>query len=570
MSKLAQKFRLLNQPIIWWLFSIAWLGVVCGLAFLWNLGNTGLVDETEPLFAEAARQMTVTGNWITPYFNEATRFDKPPLIYWLMALGYQFLGVNPWAVRLPSALAAILLTLGCFFTLRRFSGSLAAWIGAALVAFNPQTLVWARTGVSDMLLSCCLGSALLCFFWGYSQEGKGQRWYFACYLFLGLAVLTKGPVGIVLPGMIIFTFLLYVGKLRQVMGEMRLLQGSLIFLIVTVPWYALVTWQNGAAFIDSFFGYHNLERFTSVVNRHSAPWYFYFLVVLLGFLPWSAYLPVALLKLEFWRVSHWRRQPRVQQLGIFAFFWLVSIFLFFTIAVTKLPSYVLPLIPAAAILVALLFSDAQSTQRRSFFWSGVVNFLLLMVLAIAFIYSPEFIGKDRSAPNLAELLVQSGIPIWGFLTWLTTALIVALFLSAKKYWRWLWSVNFLGFIAFILFVFSPVTFLVDSARQLPLREISATITQLRQPEEEVLMVGFGKPSVVFYTQQPVEFFTRRGQVAAYIKETLATPRASSSVLLLLEPKYIDRLKLEANEYQILSQKLAYLLVRVEREILRKK
>ncbi|MCP2732552.1 ArnT family glycosyltransferase, partial [Limnofasciculus baicalensis] len=103
-----------------WILSILWLIAIIWVAFLWNLGSIGLVDETEPLFAEAARQMTVTGDWITPYFNGVTRFDKPPLIYWLMAMAYKLIGVNEWAVRLPSALAAIALTSLGFYTLRYF------------------------------------------------------------------------------------------------------------------------------------------------------------------------------------------------------------------------------------------------------------------------------------------------------------------------------------------------------------------------------------------------------------------------------------------------------------------
>ncbi|WP_375338605.1 ArnT family glycosyltransferase [[Phormidium] sp. ETS-05] len=111
-----------NQPKIIWFVSILWLFVISFIAFLWNLGSTGLVDETEPLFAEAARQMTVTGDWITPYFNGATRFDKPPLIYWLMVIAYKLVGVNAWGVRLPSALAAISLMVLLFYTLWRHSG----------------------------------------------------------------------------------------------------------------------------------------------------------------------------------------------------------------------------------------------------------------------------------------------------------------------------------------------------------------------------------------------------------------------------------------------------------------
>jgi 4-amino-4-deoxy-L-arabinose transferase-like glycosyltransferase len=91
--------------------------------------------------------------------------------------------------------------------------------------------------------------------------------------------------------------------------------GLLIILVLSVPWYVLVIWRNGWSFINSFFGYHNLERFTEVVNGHSAPWYFYFLVVLLGFAPYSVYLPAAMIRLKFWQRSHWRSQPRSQQLG---------------------------------------------------------------------------------------------------------------------------------------------------------------------------------------------------------------------------------------------------------------
>ncbi|RMF24792.1 MAG: hypothetical protein D6756_06455 [Cyanobacteria bacterium J083] len=170
---------------VWWLFfarypglttllSLFWLIALAFIAFIWHLGDTGLVDETEPLFAEAARQMTVTGDWLTPYYNDATRFDKPPLIYWLMAIAYQVIGVNEWAVRLPSAIAAIALMSFTFITLRHFGFAtpasakayyrlsnqvsvaqlwLSACLGAGFFALNMQVLIWARTGVSDMLLS---------------------------------------------------------------------------------------------------------------------------------------------------------------------------------------------------------------------------------------------------------------------------------------------------------------------------------------------------------------------------------------------------------------------------------
>ncbi len=416
----------------WW-FSFFWLLLIGFFAFIWNLGTTGLVDETEPLFAEAARQMAETGDWVTPYFNGETRFDKPPLVYWLMAIGYKVIGVNEWAVRWPSAFAAIALMAMVFYTLRRYGFAtpgtakqgegvsrpqrqlwLSAWLGSALVALNIQTLVWAHTGVSDLLLSGCMGCAILCFFLGYAKyRGEGgwfawpRPWYLAFYILTSLAVLTKGPVGIVIPGIVIIPFLLYVGGLWQVAKEAGLVVGSILFLILSVPWFVLVSLRN-PDYLDSFFGYHNFERFTGVVNHHAAPWYFYFLVVLVGFAPYSVYLPQAIFRLKFWQPSFWRKQPRSAQLSLFALFWFAAIFLFFSVAVTKLPSYTLPLLPAAAILVALLGSEEltkvkqltnKTKPNRGLLITNLVNILFLFVLAAALAYAPTLLVMTPPPPT---------------------------------------------------------------------------------------------------------------------------------------------------------------------------
>ncbi|MGA1410282.1 MAG: ArnT family glycosyltransferase, partial [Prochlorotrichaceae cyanobacterium] len=363
-----------------------WILGLGALAFFWHLGSVGLVDETEPLFAEAARQMLVRQDWITPYFNDVTRFDKPPLIYWLMAIAYQLLGVNEWAARLPSALAAMVLMAAVGYTLVYYGNSLGGkasstlsrqpspqgWISAflatAMTAFCGEMLAWGRVGVSDMLLNGCIGCCLLCFFQGYaaadSPHPKHGRWYFAAYTFCALAILTKGPIGLVLPGLIVLSFLAYTGQ-WSVLRELRLGFGLAWVALLSIPWYLLVIRANGEAYIESFFGYHNLERFTQVVNHHSAPWYFYFLVVFVGFAPWSLYLPSTIGRLRLWQWRRWRSLPRHNHLGLFAACWFGVTFSFFTIAVTKLPSYVLPLMPAAAILVGLYWSELFGLSASS-------------------------------------------------------------------------------------------------------------------------------------------------------------------------------------------------------------
>ncbi|MGL5879211.1 MAG: ArnT family glycosyltransferase, partial [Xenococcaceae cyanobacterium] len=409
-----------KSPKLIWSLSCIWLLVIAWIAFLNNLGGIGLIDKTEPMFVEAARQMLVRNDWVTPYWNGETRFDKPPLSYWSIAIAFKIFGINEWAARIPAALFAIAMTTLGFWTLRKYGFAspamlkhslsqrhlwISAWIGTAIIALNALVIAWGRTGVSDMFLAASMTMALFSFFLGYAERGNGEqnldvetrhvarracprmgvnfseetsenpalslqglenrknffwsfpnKWYLAFYVFAALAVLAKGPVGIVLPAAIIFAFGLYLGNFGQILREMGLLSGSLIFLAIALPWFILVSLAHGWEYIGIFFGYHNLQRYTSVVSRHPGAIYYYVIVILLGFLPWSVYLPLAIARLRPWQRKYWQSVGRSTHLGIFCLFWLAVIFVFFSISVTKLPSYILPLIPAAAILVTLLWS----------------------------------------------------------------------------------------------------------------------------------------------------------------------------------------------------------------------
>ncbi|ARV59679.1 glycosyltransferase [Nostocales cyanobacterium HT-58-2] len=581
-----------KRPALAVALSILLLILIGGAAFFWHLGSIGLIDETEPLFAEASRQMFVTGDWITPFFNGETRFDKPALIYWCQAIAYSILGVNEWAVRLPSALAAFGLMSLLLYTIqwhlarqddleqmiRPTRRWLTAALGAAVMALSPEIIVWGRTGVSDMLLVGCMDSALLCFFLGYAQPQKSEvkaPWYMAFYVLIAGAILTKGPVGIVLPGLIIGIFLLYLGNAKEILREMRPLTGLLITLCLSVPWYVLVIWRNGENYINSFFGYHNVERFTSVVNKHSAPWYFYFLVVVLGFAPYSVYLPLAMARLKFWQRSYWRSQERSSQLGLFAFFWFIGIFGFFTIAVTKLPSYVLPLMPAAAILVALLWGDLLKGRKREedkqasrgiitsapLLWTGWVNVVFLSALAVALFYVPQLIGIDPAAPDFRQLLQQSGLPAIGGVIWLLCAVLVAGLLIRRRYQPVL-IVNVLGFAAFLVFVLTPCLFLMDQQRQLPLRELSAIAVQAQRPSEELVMVGFKKPTVVFYTHRQVNYIKMSSTAAQYIQTKAKKTAQPPSVLVLAQQQKFPEMGLKPTDYENLGKSGAYQLIRV--------
>ncbi len=579
-----------QRPVLAVAVSSLWLLVIGWIAFGWNLGNVGLIDETEPLFAEASRQMLLTGDWITPFFNGVTRFDKPALIYWCQAIAYSIMGVNEWAARTPSVLAAMGVIALAFYTVqwhftkkdelekvtnlpRRY---LTAALAAALMALNPEMIVWGRTGVSDMLLTGCIGSTLLCFFLGYAQNNRAivianwqfpNQWYLASYVLIAGAILTKGPVGIVLPGLIMIAFALYVGKFWQIWREMRPILGMVIVLVLSLPWYILVTWRNGWNFINAFFVYHNIERFTEVVNGHSAPWYFYFLVVLLGFAPYAVYIPESLVRLKLWQRSYWLQKERSQHLGLFVSLWFLGVFGFFTVSVTKLPSYVLPLMPAAAILVALSWSDLFPTSQNStpthlafLRISAWINVAFITFISIALFNLTQIVGPDPAAPELYAEMEKSGILKYGGIIWLIITLISSILILTHRY-RQIIIINLVGFTAFIAISLMPAILIMDQQRQLPLRELSALIVESKQPNEELIMVGFKKPTVTFYTKQNVNYIKFSQAALKYIQNPELS-KTKSSLLMLIEQEKFPEMELQPDTYKSLATKGAYQLIRI--------
>ncbi|CAC5341164.1 Glycosyl transferase family 39 [Planktothrix rubescens CCAP 1459/22] len=602
-SKLNRSFKTIlesweNHPKLTWGVSIVGLFLLSAIAFLSHLGDISLIDKTEPMFVEAARQMHLTGDWITPYWNGETRFDKPPLIYWLIVIAFQTVGVNEWGARLPSAITAILSTFLVFYTLLSFGGLISletesartrppfnsprlrgdigggAWWGMAMMALNPAWIAWGRAGVSDMLLASSITISLLAFFLGYAQPKTRQQkgWYFIFYSFAALAVLAKGPIGIVLPILIIGGFLIYTKQWQKVIWEMQLIKGSLVFLIIAVPWFILVTMANGQAYLNTFFGHHNFARFTSVVSNHPGPWFYYFPVILVALLPWSVYLPVAIYQVKFWQIQDWRSQDRSQHLGLFALFWLVIIFVFFSLSATKLPSYILPSIPAGVILISLWGNqqnNIESDQNKislPFLITGLVNILVLLILAIASFISPQLVGDDT--PNFSQLLESSHLTTVSGIIWLIASGITLYCLIKPQWRRAVWAGNALGFFAFMGLVALPVGQLLDTQRNLPLRQLSTTVRQVHQPNEPLLVIGVFRPSLVYYTQQNIEFMTYDIQQRLLKLFPVNTP--VDTVLIITRPKDIAKLGLQYSDYQLLQDQGDYQLIRIKVKVLLKR
>jgi hypothetical protein len=222
----------------------------------------------------------------------------------------------------------------------------------------------------------------------------------------------------------------------------------------------------------------------------------------------------------------------------------------------------LPGIPAAAILVALLWTDESASQNKSILPFALFNLGLAIVLAAVIFLSPNLLGYDPAVPELKQLLQQSGLPIRGGIIWAATAIGIALLLQKRRWRSWLWIANLLGFAAFVIFVLHPGYFFVDELRQKPLRQFAAIAVQQIRPQEELIMIGFEKPSLVFYTQRPVVYFPNAREAFIYVKQAAASHPNRPSALVLSQSNKLKRRFLKNVQYEELANSNAYRLLRL--------
>ncbi len=508
--------------------------LVCGIIiFFLGLGSTGLVDETPPLFAAAARAMSESGDWLTPKVNGIFRFDKPPLIYWLMGFFYSLPKNEIWdslgtlSARLPSALASLLLMLMIGDTLfcwpqksnRRFFTPIVASLGFAL---SPFIIIWSRTAVSDALLTGTLGISLLLFWRRMASENNDQC--ISAWVFLGFAILTKGPVAFVLALFTITSFLFCQKNWKMLLSKINPKKGFLITILISVPWYILELLKEGKPFWDNFFGYHNFQRYTSVVNNHAEPFWFFLYIMILASLPFTPFLYHGIFKTfkDFFKSSK-ENSNVTETLYTYSLCWLSSVLIFFSLSATKLPSYWLPAIPAAALLTSNSFVSLKNINK-SYLYFWIFNILILFGFSIAFFFSDIWLSSinDPEMPNLASELVSSGIIFKAKLFFSSFTLLAIILLSLK-------SRNIFLYLQILLligqsYLMSPIRKLADTSRQLPLRNISKLILDIREGGETLAMIGIRKPSLHYYSRQIV-FYEPNTEVGLInLSERLNTDR----------------------------------------------
>jgi len=356
------------------------LVAVCGWLFFLNLGAIPFLGKDEPKNAEATREMMVRGDWSTTTLREEPWFDKPILYYWVSLVFFHLLGPGEAAARIPSALSGTGTVLLTWWFARRCLDSKTALRAGIVLATSLEFFWFSRTAVVDLSLTFCVTLALVAFYRALEGPGSSPFWHRLAFASVGGATLAKGPVGIILPGLVLSVYLLIGGNARRVSWG----SGLFWFLLVAAPWYATVSWRHGRLFWEDFILNRNINRYLTTIHHHPGPLYYYLPVLILGLFPWGALFPFTLGAIfrEGWRDLLTRRR----YLG-FLLLWVLAPFLFFSFAGSKLPSYLLPCFPALAILVAVgweaVVEDGNGGSPGGRWWAIASLLLLFPVLAAA-------------------------------------------------------------------------------------------------------------------------------------------------------------------------------------------
>jgi 4-amino-4-deoxy-L-arabinose transferase-like glycosyltransferase len=359
--------------------------------FFYRLGAFPFYIVDEARNAEAAREMLERSDLLVPTYNYELRTDKPPLHYWIFILGYKLLGVSELSSRIGSAiigLAAVLLVY--LFTVKVLNRKIAL-ISASILPTSLYSFLIFRMAVPDPYLVFFSTLALFSFYLGVLNND--YKYILVFYVSAGLSVLTKGPVGFILPFGVAFAFVFFRGMLTpfhsDAKGVPRLLFSSVkslkVFLTfrhiigfliagaIAIPWYVIVSIKTGGAFTTGFFWSHNIKRFLTPTGGHEGPFFIIFIFILAGFFPWSFFI------IQVLRSSY---KEKTDPLVLFLLLWIATYLIFYSISATKLPHYLVPTYPALSILTAKYFLHDIPYKRVSAAFISIFGLSAIITLSI--------------------------------------------------------------------------------------------------------------------------------------------------------------------------------------------
>jgi len=502
-----------------YVFAILAIGMVL---FIFNLGRRDLWEPDETRYAVIAREMKETGNWILPHLNGEVYAEKPPLTFWLVNFSAFFVGENNALVnRLPSALAGLITVFVTFllgeklFNLR--AGFLSAMVLGTCILF-PQLSRWV---MFDSLFTLFFLLALFFFYLGYEKEEQRRKYYLLAGLSTGLAILTKGPAAyLTLPIFLIFAGLQK--NLKKVWCR-DLLLGFLLSVTIALIWWIPACWAGGRDYI-------RWTLFKQVVGTyvgggrhfHEEPFYFYFIRFPAEFVPWVVFLPTAF-------VLGVRKKFAKREEFLFLSIWFIFIFLFFTLSKGKKDNYLLPLYPAAALMVGTVWDRGFESE------DGKKGFLIGLFLLV-FLF---FAGSVLFLLNIPQRFYPA------LTDWTSTVVSILFYLLAGSLFSLLFFIKRKGWASFISLMIAFILFHLHVSFLLPrfdpqksARAFSERILKRMEPEDQLKTYSLKSNGLLYYTSKP---YIESIQSKERFFEIFNSPRR---VFVVIYPGALDHLKKE--------------------------
>ena len=469
-----------------------WLMLFMAAAVLLFAGNGSLLvtDSVESNYALTAKEMVLSGDWLSPQIYGHYWYDKPIFFYWLTALAYKMFGFTEFASRFFPALFGLGGLALAAWGGSKLNNERSGFCSALVLLSSVEFFLISKSVITDAVLFFFFSATLLFFYLGY-RDGKASYWYIM-YAAAGFSVLTKGPIGVLLPGLIITLFLLWQRDWR-VLKRMHLASGTLLCLAVAVPWYAAMYSLHGSDFINTFFGTHNFLRATVSEHPRDDVFYYYALVNLLALFPWSGLVP--------WTVYKWQQagRPKLTEQQRFLLLWALVVFVFFQCMATKYLTYTYPLLfPASLLLGSLLDKQAACVDGGyMFFVSGGLGVLLV---GAWFVVSQQIIASE-----LLFLLPLSLI-IGVLLDY------IILLCSGKR----AYSIAAMSVVFYIALVFSIA---VPFSEQRSAKDLGEMLTA--QQVQEIGLYGKYPTSAVFYSSSKIVKLLHEQEVAGYVPKEMS-------------------------------------------------
>ncbi|MDD4160071.1 MAG: glycosyltransferase family 39 protein [Synergistaceae bacterium] len=472
------------------------IAVLILMVYFIPLGCHGLLEPDEGRYSEIPREMIESGDFITPRLNYVKYFEKPVLLYWMNAASFMAFGENEFAARFPTALSGILGALATALLCAAIFGRRAGAIAGAVTALSLLYFAIGTITLTDMPLSFFLTAALSAFYYGHIKGDR--RWFLIFYASVALGLLTKGLIAIVLPGGIIFWYIVFTKKWRLIVDALYL-PGIALFFIIAFPWFYMVSRENPDFLYFFFIREHFLRYATKIHNRYE-PFWFFLPMIPVGLMPWTGFFFSLFSKESILRSPE---DKKIKDANIYMLSWFTVILVFFSISSSKLIPYIVPCFPPLAILIA---SDIdRMIERRK--WHGkalVLSAVTGGLFSVALVVYTFIGGRVNPHETLPYALAISA----GLLAGPTAAMFIAKKGSKAAYEKAVAALC----ISAAVYIAAHYGIYDIMGKTRSTKGISEVIMKERLPNETIAVYGEILQGIPFYTKQRVLLINSMGEL----------------------------------------------------------